>query len=279
MSRLYNQAKSLFRPKIKTGSLKDRRKDFEEIVKSTDKAMDGVKFSPGAKAEIKKGVSTTLKKTSKLRDDIDKIKGTDKEYREAGCRIGYKKGTPNPFLRKSNKKKIEEAFKTPTPFMVKKDKKPKKRMMANKGGGADTGKMGEIKSKAALMSDKIKKFFNKMEPGGRMSDRDKENYKKLFKAAEKSPMQRQRVLDKLKSEAQKTGGNVMSADEMQKLKGESEKSFKDRMQKSFSAKKGGLAKKKKKFPDISGDGKVTMKDVLMARGVIPKNKKDKKKVI
>ena len=132
MSRLYNQAKSLFRPKIKTGSLTDRRKDFEDIVKSTDKAMEGVKFSPEAKAEIKKGVSTTLKKTSKLRDDIDKIKGTDKEYKAAGGRIGYKKGTPSPFLRKSNKKKIEEAFKVDTPFMVKKDK-PKKRLMAKKG--------------------------------------------------------------------------------------------------------------------------------------------------
>ena len=192
-------------------------------------------------------------------------------------RQNFRMGT-NPFSRKSNIQKIAEVF-GPKKTKVKKDKKLKKRMMASKGGGADTGKMGEIKSKAALMSDKIKKFFNKMEPGGRMSDRDKENYKKLFKAAEKSPMQRQRVLDKLKSEAQKTGGNVMSADEMRKLQGESEKSFKDRMQKAFSAKKGGLAKKKKKFPDMSGDGKITMKDVLMARGVIPKNKKDKKKVI
>ena len=43
--------------------------------------------------------------------------------------------------------------------------------------------------------------------------------------------------------------------------------------------KGGSAKKKKKFPDMSGDGKVTMKDILMARGVIPKKKKTKKKVI
>jgi hypothetical protein len=39
------------------------------------------------------------------------------------------------------------------------------------------------------------------------------------------------------------------------------------------------SKKKKKFPDMSGDGKVTMKDILMARGVIPKKKKTKKKVI
>ena len=31
--------------------------------------------------------------------------------------------------------------------------------------------------------------------------------------------------------------------------------------------------KKKKFPDISGDGKITQKDILMAKGVIPKPKK------
>ena len=31
--------------------------------------------------------------------------------------------------------------------------------------------------------------------------------------------------------------------------------------------------KKKKFPDMSGDGKITKKDVLIARGVIPKPKK------
>jgi hypothetical protein len=37
--------------------------------------------------------------------------------------------------------------------------------------------------------------------------------------------------------------------------------------------------KKKKFPDLSGDGKVTKKDILMARGVIKKKtKKTKKKV-
>jgi len=40
-------------------------------------------------------------------------------------------------------------------------------------------------------------------------------------------------------------------------------------------KKGGKAKKKSKFPDHSGDGKITKKDILMARGVIPKTKKKK----
>ena len=41
-------------------------------------------------------------------------------------------------------------------------------------------------------------------------------------------------------------------------------------------KKGGSVKKKKKFPDLSGDGKITKKDILMAKGVIKKTKKRKK---
>ena len=42
------------------------------------------------------------------------------------------------------------------------------------------------------------------------------------------------------------------------------------------AKKGGKMKKKKSFPDMSGDGKVTKKDILMARGIIKKPMKKKK---
>jgi hypothetical protein len=37
------------------------------------------------------------------------------------------------------------------------------------------------------------------------------------------------------------------------------------------------SKSKKSFPDMSGDGKVTKKDILMARGVIKKSKMKKKK--
>ena len=36
-------------------------------------------------------------------------------------------------------------------------------------------------------------------------------------------------------------------------------------------------KKKTKFHDMSGDGKVTKKDILIARGVIKKTKKKGKK--
>ena len=41
------------------------------------------------------------------------------------------------------------------------------------------------------------------------------------------------------------------------------------------AKGGRVGLKKGSFPDFSGDGKTTMKDILMARGVIPKPKNKK----
>ena len=46
------------------------------------------------------------------------------------------------------------------------------------------------------------------------------------------------------------------------------------MQGGAMYKKGGPVKKKSKFPDHSGDGKITKKDILMAKGVIPKKKKN-----
>ena len=112
----------------------------------------------------------------KKKDEKQKVKTfTAPENFNKGGRVGYKKGTPSPFLRKSNRKKIEEAFKVTTPFMVKK-KEDKKRMSAKKG----------------------------------------------------------------------------SPD----------------------------PKKKKKFPDLTGDGKVTFADILKGRGVINgKKKKTKKKII
>ena len=42
-------------------------------------------------------------------------------------------------------------------------------------------------------------------------------------------------------------------------------------------KKGSKPKKKKSFPDMSGDGKVTKKDILIARGVIKKGKRKKRR--
>ena len=45
--------------------------------------------------------------------------------------------------------------------------------------------------------------------------------------------------------------------------------------KKFFNKGGRVGLKKGSFPDFSGDGKTTMKDILMARGVIPKPKNKK----
>jgi len=86
-------------------------------------------------------------------------------------------------------------------------------------------KTKEFKKK---LEDK-KKGRKKLKEGG-LSEKRKKNFT--------SPMKRQRKLDALKFEAQKTGGNVMSMDEMQKLKGESDKSYESRMKKVFKAKGG-----------------------------------------
>ena len=99
----------------------------------------------------------------------------------------------------------------------------------NKGGGADTGRVGEIKSKLAVATDK----FKKMEPGGRMSERDLERILKMMESKKK------KMIPLAK------GGRV------------------------------GLKRGGGKFPDYSGDGKITMRDILMGRGVIPKKKKKK----
>ena len=66
-----------------------------------------------------------------------------------------------------------------------------------------------------------------------------------------------------------TGGRVglKRGTNLQKIKktfGPDKSSFQSRMTRK---------KKKKGFPDVSGDGKITKKDILMAKGVIPKPKK------
>ena len=144
--------------------LKNDKKRVEKNINLNKKRfIEEIKSGLGA--EIKKGISTTLKKTSKLMDEIDEIKGTKKEYKAKGGRVGLKFGTS----RKSNLQKIQETF---GPKQTKKKEKPKERMMAKKG-----------------------------------------------------------------------------------------------------------SKPKKKFPDLTGDGKVTFADVLKGRGVINGKKKPKKKVI
>ena len=173
-------------PKGTLAKLQASNRIAKQRLKGAEAKLGQTQFEIANKAFKKDDKFTFQKSDKKSESNTEAYKRIQKENTQAikkfiapkdfakGGRIGYKKGTPSPFLRKSDKKKIEEAFKTTTPFMIKKDK-PKKRLMAKKG----------------------------------------------------------------------------SPD----------------------------PKKKKKFPDLTGDGKVTFADILKGRGVINGKKKTKKKII
>tara|TARA_E500000318_G_scaffold108849_2_gene120581 strand:- start:40 stop:606 length:567 start_codon:yes stop_codon:yes gene_type:complete len=80
--------------------------------------------------------------------------------------------------------------------------------------------------------------------------------------------------DQGKSESKKESYDRIVKENTKVLKGVIDDAFKEK-----KAKGGRVGLKKGSFPDLSGDGKTTMKDILMARGVIPKNKKNKKKMM
>ena len=147
-------------------NLKKKRDAQDNIIKTRDEIFRDYNITDKQqKIELRKKADqpNINKKISKIYDEKAK-----------GGRVGLRKGTPNPFGRKSNIQKIQEAFGT----AKKKDKNKKNkqiRMMAKKG----------------------------------------------------------------------------SPD----------------------------PKKKKKFPDLTGDGKVTFADILKGRGVINGKKKTKKKII
>jgi len=207
---------------------------------------EGIKF---IKADIGK-----LKKTQDAKKKITDI--TDKYA------VGFGKNNPELLkkFRKGSKKNLDSISK------IYKGKKDGGRM-GLKGGGSDMGSTTNksINSlKNALANRKNRK----------KSKISKNNFKR-----ERSPMEVNRVMSKMKSDAQAMGGDVRTAGEMKPLKGESQKSFDSRYKPMKTGGRMGL--KKGSFPDHSGDGKITKKDILMAKGVIPKtkNKKSKKKFI
>ena len=176
MSRLYNAFKNILKGGAQrtTGEVK---KDFVDIAKNLKKKRDAQDNIIKTRDNILRDYNITDEQQKiELRRKADQPKINKKiskiyDEKAKGGRVGLRKGTPNPFGRKSNTQKIAEVF------------GPKR---------------------------KIKK--------------EKQNI---------------------------------------------------RMQ----AKKGGAAKKKKKFPDLTGDGKVTFADILKGRGVINGKKKTKKKII
>ena len=91
-----------------------------------------------------------------------------------------------------------------------------------------------------------------------------------FKKADLPPSVRDSIETKNKKAA-------LKRDEGKKLKGLSYKldKLEEKVKKKFN-KGGRVGLKKGSFPDYSGDGKTTMKDILMGRGVLPKPKNKKK---
>ena len=148
-------------------NLSKKRAAQDSVIKDREKIF--AQYGDNLTAESKKDIRAKANQAA-----INRKMARIYDRKAKGGRIGYKKGTPNPFARKTKLKKIQEAFKTTPSFMVKK-KEDKKRMSAKKG----------------------------------------------------------------------------SPD----------------------------PKKKKKFPDLTGDGKVTFADILKGRGVIKGKKKPKKKII
>jgi len=86
-----------------------------------------------------------------------------------------------------------------------------KKVGLQKGGGADTGRMGEIKSKLGVATNQI----NRMKIPGRLTDKDKETIKNIMKNKGnkfKALKITQRTMDILKSPkpvAKKMGGGMM----------------------------------------------------------------------
>jgi len=127
-----------------------------------------------------------------------------------------------PFTFKSNKGKSEsntEAYKRITGENNKVIKNMLDKATENKKDGGRMGLKGGSDDGSSL-NKSINSLKRIME--------NKKKSKITTSRRDRSPMERQRVLDKMKSEAQAMGGNVRTAGEMSPLKGESTKSFKER---------------------------------------------------
>ena len=102
----------------KVGSLTKRRKDVDEIF--------GTRTRHGVSPNKKTG--ETVKKVSKLNDELDKIR--NKTRKASGGRIGLKRGT-GLMKKKSNVQKIKETF---APKVSKNKKASKFGMLSVKAG-------------------------------------------------------------------------------------------------------------------------------------------------
>jgi len=105
----------------------------------------------------------------------------------------------------------------------------------------------------------------------------------LFEIENKQPLTFKGAKQKTLSNTEKAKiRNEESKKMFEKTMSDNKKIIKNIMRGGKESKKDGgrMGLKKGSFPDHSGDGKITKKDILMAKGVIPKTKsKSKKKII
>ena len=116
----------IVKPKI-AKNLAKKRKIQDEKTQNTSEILEGL--SPEGKISVR--TNNPLSKFNKKIADIY-------DEKAKGGRVGLRKGTPNPFGKKSNIQKIQEVFGVKK---AKKKEKPKKRMMAM-GGGMMGRRMG-----------------------------------------------------------------------------------------------------------------------------------------
>ena len=116
-------------------------KDFVGIAKNLKKKRDAQDNIIKTRDEIFRDYNITDKQQKiELRKKADQPKINKKiskiyDEKAKGGRVGLRKGTPNPFGRKSNTQKIAEVF-GPKRKIKKEKIKEKIRMMAKKGGAA-----------------------------------------------------------------------------------------------------------------------------------------------
>ena len=111
-SKSNKSGKAINTVKIAEGSLKDRRKDFEDLGKRVGKYTKDPAISEEGKIKLRETVQPAAKKISKLHDDKDKItkrnKASQKLFEAAKGRKQLKFGGVSG--RKSNIQKIQEVF-------------------------------------------------------------------------------------------------------------------------------------------------------------------------
>jgi hypothetical protein len=133
-------------------------------------------------------------------------------------------------------------------------------------------------------AETIKKTFvkpKKPKIGGQEKSKRIKEAVKIKKNVEKLEKQSEESIKKFKPMVSRSDlvGPTKNLRNIKRTKRDADKLIKESLKTGF--KKGGPVdkkKKKKKFPDLTGDGKVTFADVLKGRGVI-NGKKKKKKVI